>query len=116
MTDVRSARRYFLLKSQYHLEFCDPSDRGLADAFLRKHDALSGTPLPATVPFQTALAAAHYTTVEDLFGADVGELMEWASLTYPQAQAVLFQINPRCAPADPSSKPTLVANATGQTA
>lgn len=83
---VGSARRYLLLKYQVasaRFEF------GLALAWLGKHDASDGTALPADFPSRETLAAAHYTTREDLTGASVDELATQAGLTRGDAQRVL---------------------------
>jgi hypothetical protein len=82
MAAVRNPRRYCLLKSRA----LDANDmRELAAAFRGKQDAITGTPLPGGVPHQAALAAARYTTVEDLDGADVDELVDQG---FPRAHAL----------------------------
>lgn len=45
--------------------------------------------LPSDFPAKTALEAAGYTAVGDLEGAAADELMDWASLTSRDAQAVV---------------------------
>lgn len=110
-TTVRSYRRYLLLKVQYHTLLCDLE---LASAFLAKHDATDGTAFPDSVPFQVKLVAAHYTSVEDVFGSDVDELIENTSLTFSEAEAVVHAITHRAGA--PSCVPLLNASATGQTA
>jgi len=57
-----------------------------------KQEAQPGTALPASFPFRTALAAAGYTTIEDLNGADECELQEIALLGVFDAQAVIAAI------------------------
>ena len=63
---------------------------GLARAVRAIHDALPGTPLGADVPHRERLAAAGYTAVEDLAGADVEELVVCAGLTAREARQVLL--------------------------
>lgn len=65
------------------------------DAWRGKQEAEPGTALPTTFPAYTKLAAAGYTTKEDLDGAwhdDVwattNELIETASLSQREADAV----------------------------
>jgi len=82
---VGSARRYYLLKSQE----ARAGDDALAPAWLGKHDGASGTALPADFPSRASLAAAHYTTREDLTGASVDELATQAGLMRGDAQRVL---------------------------
>lgn len=48
-----------------------------------------GTALPVGFPSLTALAAAGYTTAQDLEGADAAELVEWACISNSAARAVL---------------------------
>jgi hypothetical protein len=86
--EVRSPRRYFLLKQRSHLD----TDPELSSAFKAKHDAEPGTAFPETIPSQAALAAGGYTTVEDADGADVDELVTWAALNRREAEAVLAAI------------------------
>ena len=50
---------------------------------------MSATALPLTFPLLSQLSAAHYTTVEDLTGADVAELRRRVQLKTSEAQAVL---------------------------
>lgn len=86
MGDVNNQRRYYLLRANYYGPFVE---EGIwQQVYWGKQDLVTGTALPATVPFQPQLAAAHYTTVEDLTGADLNELMT-AGLSLQQATAVL---------------------------
>ncbi len=89
-SEVRSQRRYYLLKAQYNATTAE--DYVFAQGFWAKQNALPGTPLPSTLPALTKLAAAHYTMIEDVRGADVDELVEQAGLTRSEAQAVLAAI------------------------
>jgi hypothetical protein len=81
---VVSARRYYLLKAQ-----AADRDGGFASTWWGKQEAETGEALPVGFPSLAALAAAHYTTVEDLTGAGTNELVCEASLTTRQAEAVL---------------------------
>lgn len=83
---VESARRFYLLKAQTH---ADRLEWGQALAFYGKQEAMSATALPLTFPLLSQLSAAHYTTVEDLTGADVAELRRRVQLKTSEAQAVL---------------------------
>lgn len=86
MGDVNNQRRYYLLRANYYGPFFE---EGIwQQVWWGKQDLVAGAALSATVPFQVELAAAHYTTVEDLTGADRSELMT-AGLTFLQATAVL---------------------------
>mgnify|MGYP001596937801 CR=1 FL=1 len=58
-------------------------------AWLGKQRAIAGTSLAATFPHRAALVAADYTTVEDVTGATVDELVANAGLTRMQATAAL---------------------------
>lgn len=71
---IVTVRRYYLRKSQ---ELYFRWEEGLAAAMRGRLNQVPGTPLPATFPFLTELAAALYTCVEDLDGADAGELVKW---------------------------------------
>jgi hypothetical protein len=69
---VGSPRRYRLLK---RLEARRQGDAGLEGAWRSKQEATTpATALPADFPFLTTLAAAGYSTEEDLTGADADEL------------------------------------------
>lgn len=83
---VNTPRRYYLLKS---FAAFDDGIEGLQRTWWSKQDDASGTALDATVPFQTELAAARYTTFEDLDGATLDELRKRAGLNSSQAQAVI---------------------------
>lgn len=83
---VRSTRRYYLLKSQAARALCET---GLELVWLGKQEAEPGTALAADFPSAEALAAAHYTTVEDLTGASAKELVAEARLTTKQANDLL---------------------------
>jgi hypothetical protein len=83
---IKTVRRYFLRKSQELDRRWLPS---LAGAYRAKQDATPGTPLPAMFPLFAPLAAARYTTKEDLDGATLEELMTFVELNRRDAQAVL---------------------------
>ncbi|NUP08446.1 MAG: hypothetical protein HOW73_20545 [Polyangiaceae bacterium] len=85
MSEVSNARRYYLLRYQFALDLCEATSH----AWLTKHDEEPGTTLPEDFPLRAELALAHYTTTEDLEGADVAELRKRAGLTRSQAEAVL---------------------------
>lgn len=82
---VSNARRYCLLKSQ---ATADDGEWGLSATWLGKQELRPGTALPLDFPLRVLLAAAHYTTAEDLEGADSAELRKRAGLNSSQAVAV----------------------------
>lgn len=81
---VNSTRRYYLLKRLYARRACLEED-----AWIGKQQALPGVVLPADFPSLAALVAAGYSTREDLDGAAVAELEEFAKLTTREAEAVI---------------------------
>lgn len=83
---VFSARRYYLLKAQFYAQTTE--GMGMACAYWGKQQAVSGTPLPSNTPALSALAVQHYTTIEDMTGATVDELVR-QGLTRQQANAAL---------------------------
>lgn len=83
---VVTTRRYYLLKAQFYAQTTE--GMGMACAYLGKQAAVAGTPLPPDTPALSALAAAHYTTIEDMTGATVDELVG-QGLTRQQATAAL---------------------------
>lgn len=83
---ITTVRRYYLLKAQAAALLCDIA---LKLTWLGKQQGEPGVPLPSGFPSLAALTAANYTTVEDLTGAGTIELVEQASLTTKQAEAVL---------------------------
>jgi hypothetical protein len=52
-------------------------------------EAEPGTPLPAEFPHRATLAAAGYTAMEDLDGADVDELVDLVGLRRAEATSVI---------------------------
>lgn len=81
---VPSARRYYLLKRQDARRREDATE----GAWQARQEAEPGAPLASDFPFRTTLAAAGYTTTDDLAGANETELVV-AGLSYRQARAVL---------------------------
>lgn len=83
---VVSARRYYLLKAQFYAQSTE--GMGMACTYWGKQQEVAGTPLPAATPALSALATAHYTTIEDMTGATLEELVR-QGLTRQQASAAL---------------------------
>jgi hypothetical protein len=81
-----SYRRYLLLKRRYWLEM---DNRAMEGVFRGLQEAQPGNALPVTFPFRIELAAAGYSTREDLTGADQRELWTMAGLSLRDADAVL---------------------------
>lgn len=81
-------RRFYLLQRRFYLEV----DTAMAGVWRAKQEAEAGTPLPATYPARSALAAAGYTAAEDLVGVDEDELMR-AGLSMTEAQGVLAALH-----------------------
>lgn len=84
MAEVKRPRRYYLHKRIQARESCDDTEL----SWRAKQEAEPGTPLPATFPLLSQLAAAGYTTKEDLDGADTTEL-ERIGLRKYEATSVL---------------------------
>jgi len=82
MRRVPTPRRYFLLARQ------NAWDEGVAAVWRAKQEAQPGTALPESFPARAALAAAGYTTVEDLDGANESEL-SGAGLSTREARDVI---------------------------
>jgi hypothetical protein len=83
---LKTARRLYLRKAQFYY---DMWEEGLAAVWRAKQDAQPGTPLPTDFPSRSKLAAARYTMVEDIDGADAVELARYAKLNFREARAVL---------------------------
>lgn len=83
---VKTARRYYLQK---RLAAARAGDLELAGVWRSKQEATAATPLPADFPLSAALAAAGYSTVEDIDGASADELVSEAALSPRDAEAVL---------------------------
>lgn len=83
---VTSYRRYCLLKRQLATVNEETAMAGLWQA---KQEAESGSELPANFPLRVRLAAAFYTTREDLDGATVAELSDLGCFTTREATTIL---------------------------
>lgn len=88
---IGSVRRYYLLKVRFHEEM---EEGALAAVFRAKFLEAPGVPLPDDFPSLAKLAAAAIpmTTIEDVRGADVRELVKYAGLTRAEAASVLAAI------------------------
>lgn len=86
MAEVRCARRYYLLNA---LSAERTEDLGLAGAWRSKQLGQPGTALPPSFPFAAQLAEVGYLAVEDLAGADFGELEQTTDLPPTHIEAVL---------------------------
>lgn len=86
MATVTSVRRHRLLKS---FDFADRGEDGMAATWRAKQEATAGTELPASFPSRAVLVAARYSTLEDVTGADVDELLKRTPLKRRQAEAVI---------------------------
>jgi hypothetical protein len=78
-------RRFYLLK---RIEAARRLDDALASAWQAKQEAEPGVVLAATFPYRTRLAAAGYTTTEDVSGATTEEL-KLSGFSESEAAAVL---------------------------
>ncbi len=85
MSTVSSSRRYYLLK---RLAARSNSDRALDAAWHGMQKGVPGTALPLNFPARAELVAAGYSAIEDVFGADVDELLD-AGLTRSEATAAI---------------------------
>lgn len=83
---VPNYRRYCLLKRQAAAEV---GQTAIAAAWQAKQEAVSATSLPSTFPLLSRLAAAFYTTVEDLDGATVSELSDAGCFSIREAEQVI---------------------------
>jgi|WetSurMetagenome_2_1015567.scaffolds.fasta_scaffold831661_2 hypothetical protein len=88
MSEVRSYRRYCFLKWRIQKALGE----GTAEVWRHEQLKTSGTELPASFPSRSALVASGYSTVEDIDGADAGELLEYAGLGQTQAAEVLTAV------------------------
>lgn len=64
-------------------------DLALSSVWHARQEEQAGTALPVGFPAATELAAAGYTTAEDLDGATCEELVEWALISSRAARSVL---------------------------
>jgi hypothetical protein len=85
---VNNQRRYYLRKAQFFAKF-PPEGDGLKATYWAKQEAVVGTALPVGFPHSAKLAAARYTTIEDLDGSDAFELVTEVGLTGAEARHVL---------------------------
>lgn len=83
--EIKSTRRYYLLKRLYARRLAEDSER----IWQAKQEAEPGTLLPAAFPHRAELAAVGYTTAADLDGADADELTETVGLSTREADAVI---------------------------
>lgn len=83
MAEIKTARRFYL-----HRRIEERQQDGDEQVWQAKQEAQPGTALATTFPFRAALSACGYTTVEDLDGADVNELVR-AGLTRSQALDII---------------------------
>lgn len=86
---VTSPRRYFMLKARANDAIGQPI---VAAVFRAKALEIVSIALPITYPMRTELIAAHYSTLDDLDGADVAELKAYVGLSTSQATAVIAAI------------------------
>lgn len=86
MSEVRRARRYYLLQ---RLAARDRVEPGLEAALRGKQEEQPGQPFPTDFPHKTALESHGYYAVEDVDGADACELRERVGLSASQSQAVI---------------------------
>lgn len=84
-TEVKSVRRYYLLKRL----FCKRAEDDNERVWQALQDEAAGDALPSTFPSREALVAAGYSTRQDLDGADEDELIEQVGLGRNEAKAVL---------------------------
>lgn len=86
---VKTHRRYCLLKAH---AASDEDATELAKTWLSKQAAIAGTALADDFPTKSQLEAAHYSTVEDIDGADEDELVIRVGITRAQAAAAIAAI------------------------
>lgn len=86
MSEVRRARRYYLLQRLAARDRCEP---GLEAALRGKQEEISATLFPADFPSKAKLEDHGYYAVEDVDGADSNELRERVGLSESQSQAVI---------------------------
>lgn len=72
MSEIKTLRRYYLMKSRAAAE---RQERALRDTWTGKQDAEPGTVLPEDFPSRADLAALGYKVAQDLDGADSDELV-----------------------------------------
>ena len=82
-----SPRRFYL--SKRIAARLQDGEFGLTKTWQYHQDQQPHTLLPAGFPAKEKLEAAGYTAIEDLVGASVGELVDWALLSQREAEAAL---------------------------
>ncbi len=85
---VLTPRRYYLLE---RLAAYAREDFAIGAVFRAKQEAEAATVLPVDFPSRALLVAAGYSTVEDINGADLEELL-CAQLSTKQAETVLTEL------------------------
>jgi hypothetical protein len=85
LSDVPTARRYYLLKRLAARAAGEP----LEHTWRTLQEAQPGTVLPTDFPSRTALEDSGYSTAEDIDGADTTELREEVGINETQANAVI---------------------------
>lgn len=85
VADTKTPRRFYLHKRIEARNACDD----LEGTWRSKQEEQPGTALPDDFPNHDELEAVGYETEEDLDGADVQELVNYAGLTTRQAEAVI---------------------------
>lgn len=82
---IYTTRRFYLLK---RIAASEAGERAIASVWKTKQEAEPGTALSNSFPSRSALADVGYTTLEDLRGASIDELVS-IGLSTPEAEAVL---------------------------
>ncbi|MFO7179572.1 MAG: hypothetical protein DIU78_012820 [Pseudomonadota bacterium] len=85
-SSFRSHRRFYLSK---RIAARLRGEHALALIWHYHQDQQPHTDLPEGFPAKAKLEAAGYTALEDLEGASVGELEDWACLTQREAESAL---------------------------
>lgn len=86
MSDIDTLRRFYCLK---RMDAARQGDCALSSTWQAMQEAQPGAPFPTGFPCKTALEAAGYESAEDVKGADVDELSEYALLSQRDAEAVI---------------------------
>lgn len=86
---IPTHRRYCLLKRQ---QATLEERTAIAALWQAKQEAESGTELPSDFPLKSRLAAAFYTTEEDLDGCTVEELSDLGCFTVREAETILAAV------------------------
>jgi len=87
MSEVASLRRYYVLK---RMDTARDGNFAISAVWQARQEAApAGVAFPANFPSKAALNAAGYEATEDLVGADVEELADYAGLSARDACNVL---------------------------